>query len=312
MRIGINGMGRIGRLALRAAHQKGVEVAAVRDRNPVEHWWPLVQRDSIYGFTDVPKPVIIGQSHDKIMPVDVMLECAGGGPDGNKARRYYLPAIAKRVIISAPADNVDATLVMGVNEHTFDPAKHKIISMASCTTNCVAPILKVLDNAFTLGEVWMDSVNAYTNSQRIVDAPNSDPRRARAAALNIIPSESSTGKSVGIVLPRLQGRYSGRAYRVPVACGSVCSISAQIYRQKVTADDVNAVLEAAAKALPDIIEYSTEPLVSTDVIGNGHSAIVDSLLTEVRGNTVHVVAWYDNEYGFSCRLIDLAVYINGT
>ena len=314
MRLGINGLGRIGRLVLRVAVEKGVNIAAVNDRNDLAQLLPLIKRDSIYG------PFSAGMDGDDLMvagrnvPVfrnqpfpdwgalgaDIVLECSGGNPDGSRAREH-LKAGAKAVIISAPAPNVDATLIIGVNEADYDPGKHKVVSMASCTANCLAPVLKQLQGLCGVKCCEVTSVNAYTNAQRIVDAPHADPRRARAAALNIIPTMSSAIPSVKAILGISQ--ITGLAYRVPVACGSVCDITVQPVKG-VTAQEVNEALP-----MPGIVAVSMEPLVSTDVIGNPHSAVVDGLLTYVEGDRVRLVVWYDNEYGFCNRLIDLASYM---
>lgn len=341
IRIGINGLGRIGRLAFQTVmtrYPATLKIVGINDINPAAALVPILRRDSVYGPSMV--PVAAGRSgfgeaiiadgraiplhhagtyaakiiHSpfetlfwKDVGADVVLECAGGGPDGDKAQEHIW-AGAKRVIISAPASNVDATLVMGVNEGDYNPKEHRIISMASCTTNCVGPILKVLDRAFGIESAYLTSVTSYTNSQRLVDAPHSDPRRARAAALNIIPTESSTGDSIGRILPQLKGRYEAMAFRVPVPCGAVSHIRLRL-TLSANKSEVNQILAQAAKERPQLLEYSEEPLVSADIVGNERSAIVDGLLTQAEGSEVTVVAWYDNELAYACRLADLAAYI---
>ena len=312
MRIGINGLGRIGRLALRVAVEKGINIAAVNDRNDLAQLVPLIKRDSIYGSFSVgidgDDLVVAGMAipmfRNQPFPdwaalgADIVLECSGGNPEGNRAREHLRHG-AKAVIISAPAPNVNVTLVMGINEIHYDPEKHKVISMASCTTNCVGQVLTLL--AF-VRKASLVSVNAYTNAQRIVDAPHADPRRARAAALNIIPTASSADGSMKELFPDLD--FEAVAYRVPVACGSVANLCLELEKPTTEAEVKKRFL------FSPWVELSMEPLVSSDVIGNPHSAIVDGLLLKVDGRYVRVVAWYDNEFGFASRLCDLAVYMS--
>ena len=315
--IGINGLGRIGRLALRAiyAHHRGnIRLAAVNDRNDVGIVAELIKRDSIHGPAPFSVAAIGGNLHLdggsvpflrnqpfpdwRALGAQIILECAGGGPDGNKARAMMGNVSA--CIISAPAPNVDAILIMGVNEGDFDSEKHRVISMASCTTNCVAPILAALHKNNGVRKARLVSLTAYTNSQRLVDAPHGNARLARAAALNIIPAESSTQDSLDILFPWLRGRYSALAYRVPVACGSVSDLYVEL-------DHPLENLEGLA--ISGIVECLDEPLVSSDIIGNPHSAIIDLQASFIKERDVNIVAWYDNEWAYACRLIDLAYHI---
>jgi len=314
LRLGINGLGRIGRLAFRvAALRSDVEIIAVNDLNPKHLLIPLIERDSIYGrfaydFDRVrwihEEPMYQAQCWDG---VDIVLDSAGGSPDGAKARQH-LQQGARHVVISAPSENVDAVLVMGVNEGNFRP-EYRIISMASCTTNCVAPILKALQ-PFDIASVWLDSINAYTNAQRIVDAPHNDLRRARAAALNIIPTESSTGNSIFKLFPDLKQKFGARAFRVPVACGSVISMSVQFSKIH-TVDEVYDALRLYKVDYPQIMDVSLDPLVSSDIIGDSHSCVIDyrSTVYDINTGTLHIMAWYDNELAYATRLVDLASYI---
>ena len=317
VRIGINGLGRIGRLALRiASTNPELNLVAIDDRNDLRELLPLIKRDSIYGQFPISAeagglninghiiPLLRSQSFPNwaTFGADIVLECAGGNPDGLKARRH-LELGAKYVIISAPAPN-SAVLIMGTNHKLFDPVKHRIISMASCTTNCIATVLTPLKK-FGLKRVYMDSINAYTNAQRIVDAPHGDPRRARAGAINIIPTESSTGADMAILFPELE--FVGRAFRVPVACGSACSFWIEA---ESLLENINQTLELVSQEeMKGILGFTNEPLVSSDIIGDSHSALVDGLLTKVWGNRAHIVAWYDNELAYATRLCALAQYI---
>lgn len=330
--IGINGMGRIGRAVLRSLVDKNKisQLAAITDRNDPETIAQLLKHDTIYGKFPVPielqkDRLVIHSKHSveghpvqyfrservnqwSEFGVDVVLECSG--EDSVKKAVEYFREGAKVVIISAPAPNVDATLIFGVNHQNFNPEKHKIISMASCTMNCVAPIIMALKGIYKIKYLNLVSVNSYTNSQRLVDAPNIDMRLARAAAQNIIPSESSTKDTIGKIFPELEGKYSAKAFRVPVLCGSVSYLSMRLDKKPM---GVNAVLAVSASALLscDVMEYSDEPLVSSDIIGNPHSAVIDGRLTKVEGNNLHIVAWNDNEYGYASRLVDLASYVLG-
>ena len=311
LNIGISGLGRIGRLVLRrVVDSDRCRLAAVDDRNDLRTILPLIQRDSVHGPWTAPWEVTDkgfgGVPLLRNMPfprwdtagVDIVLDCTGANPDGKKARQH-LERGAKAVIISAPAPNVDATIVLGVNEDTWKP-EQRVISMASCTTNAVAPILKMLE-PFGPVRANLVSINAYTNAQRLVDAPHSDPRRARAAGLNIIPTASSTDGIIEKLFPNL--RFSAIAYRVPVACGSVFSLDIELTR---TASKIDLV---SLFRYSGIIGYTEEPLVSSDIIGDSRSVVIDGLLLKTDGYHVRVVGFYDNEIGYASRLYDLAVYI---
>jgi glyceraldehyde 3-phosphate dehydrogenase len=241
--------------------------------------------------------------------VDIVIESTGRFTDATKAAAH-LQGGAKKVIISAPAKNEDITIVLGVNENTYDPAKHKIISNASCTTNCVAPVAKVLNDAFGINKGFMTTIHSYTNDQKILDVFHDDLRRARAAAINIIPTTTGVTKAIAQVIPSLKGKLSGMSIRVPTPDVSVCDFSLE-FSKDVTPEQVNAALKAAASGpMAKYIEYSVEPLVSMDFKGNAHSAIVDAMSTiGIGGNMIKVIAWYDNEWGYSCRLGDLVDYV---
>jgi glyceraldehyde 3-phosphate dehydrogenase len=234
----------------------------------------------------------------------VVLECTGRFADRDQAA-VHLQAGAKRVLVSAPAKGADATFVMGVNEGTFDPAKHTVVSIASCTTNCLAPVLSVLDRAFGIERGLMTTVHAYTSDQRLHDAPHKDLRRARAAALSMIPTSTGAAKAIGLVLPSLQGKLDGVAVRVPVSNASLIDLTAIVSRPATVASVNTAMREAAQGGLRGILEYTEEPIVSQDVVGNPHSAVFDASLTMVAGERlVKVLAWYDNEWGFANRMVD--------
>jgi len=329
-KIGINGFGRIGRLTFRAINQcqkDKLEVVAVNDLTDTKTNAHLLKWDSTYG----PYPGKVEASEDTIIidgkqvkvlterdpgsipwrdyGVDIVIESTGLFTDATKAAAH-LQGGAKRVIISAPAKNEDATIVLGVNEDMYDPAKHKVISNASCTTNGIAPVVKVLHDSFGVNKGLMTTIHAYTNDQRILDVFHKDLRRARAAAINIIPTTTGAATAVTIVIPELKGRLHGLAFRIPVATVSVIDFVADLDRE-VTVEQVNQAFQTAAEGpLAGILEYCQEPLVSMDFKGNPASSIVDALSTMViGGNMVKVLAWYDNEWGYSCRLADLAAYI---
>jgi len=329
-KIGINGFGRIGRLTLRTINQyhKGkLEVAAVNDLTDTKTNAHLLKWDTIYGrypgtveasedalIVDGKKIKVLSERDPASIPwrdygVDIVIESTGLFTDATRAAAH-LQGGAKKVLISAPAKNEDVTIVLGVNEDHYDPAKHKIISNASCTTNCIAPVVKVLHQSFGVSKGLMTTIHAYTNDQKIIDVFHKDLRRARAAALNIIPTTTGAAKAVTTVIPELKGRLHGMAMRVPVATGSVVDFVADLDRE-VTAEQVNQALQNAAEgALNGILEYCAEPLVSIDFKGNSASSIVDALSTMViGGNMVKVLSWYDNEWGYSCRLADLAAYV---
>jgi glyceraldehyde 3-phosphate dehydrogenase len=331
-KIGINGFGRVGRLTLRAVNQyhKGqLEVAAVNDLTDTETNAHLLKWDSSYG----PYPGEVKADDDGIMVesqkirvlaerdpaninwgdmgIDIVIESTGLFTDAAKAAAH-LKGGAKKVLISAPAKNEDITIVLGVNQDQYDPEKHNVISNASCTTNCVAPVVKVLHQSFGLKKGLMTTIHAYTNDQRLLDTFHKDLRRARSAAINIVPTTTGAARAVTQVIPELKGRLHGLAFRVPVATVSVVDLVADLGKE-VTVEEVNqALAEAAAGELKGILEYCQEKLVSMDFKGNPASSIVDAPATMViAGSMVKVLAWYDNEWGYSCRLADLAQYLVG-
>lgn len=331
-RIGINGFGRIGRLTFRAIklrHDDKIEVVAVNDLTDTRTNAHLLRWDSTYGMypgkveadddsfaVDGKRVKVLAERDPGKIPwqeygVDIVIESTGLFTDATKAATH-LQGGAKKVIISAPAKNEDATIVIGVNEDSYDPARHRVISNASCTTNCIAPVVKVLHQSFGVNKGLMTTIHAYTNDQRILDVYHKDLRRARAAALNIIPTTTGAAKAVTLVIPELKGRIHGLAFRIPTPTVSVVDFVAEL-GQDVDAAGVNRALKSAADgALKGILEYCSEELVSIDFKGNPASSIVDAPSTMViGGNMVKVIAWYDNEWGYSCRLADLAVYIAG-
>ncbi|MDO5079745.1 type I glyceraldehyde-3-phosphate dehydrogenase [Buchananella hordeovulneris] len=328
IRVGINGFGRIGRNFFRAALLQGadIEVVAVNDLTDNKTLAHLLKFDSILGRLDaevsyddesitVNGKRIVGfaERDPKNIPwgehnVDIVIESTGFFTDA-EAAKAHIEGGAKKVIISAPAKNEDATFVVGVNHTEYDPEKHTIISNASCTTNCLAPLAKVLDEKFGIERGLMTTVHAYTGDQRLLDAPHKDLRRARAAALNIVPTSTGAAKAVALVLPQLKGKLDGYALRVPTPTGSATDLTFTAARE-VTVEEVNAAIKEAAEGpLQGILAYSEEPLVSTDIVTDAHSSIFDAGLTKVIGDQVKVVSWYDNEWGYSNRLVDLTVYV---
>jgi glyceraldehyde 3-phosphate dehydrogenase len=324
IRIGINGFGRIGRLVYRAAlPHRDIEIVGINDVTEAPTLAHLLKYDSVHGGLKVPVSVdgtvmsVDGRKTQvlcvkdpaqlpwKELGVSLVVESTGLFTDREKAAAH-LAAGARKVIVSAPGKGADATLVMGVNHDTYDSAKHDIVSNASCTTNCLAPVAKVLHDAFGIQRGVMTTIHAYTNDQRILDLPHKDLRRARAAALSQIPSTTGAAKAIGLVVPELKGKLDGSSIRVPVPDGSLVDLTAQVSRNT-TAEEVNATLKAAADGpMRGILEYSTEELVSSDVIGNPHSSVVDSKLTAVMdGSLVKVFSWYDNEWAFSVRVVEL-------
>ncbi len=331
MKIGINGFGRIGRLVLRATnsqHPDELEVAAINDLTDAKTNAHLLKYDTAYG----PYPGSVEASNGDLvvdgrsirvfsereparipwseMDVDVVVESTGIFTNADQASAH-LEGGAKKVVISAPARGEDLTVVLGVNGHLYDAEKHKIISNASCTTNCFATMVKVIHDAFGVEHGVMSTVHSYTNDQAILDQRHSDLRRARAAAMNIIPTTTGAARAVGLVLPELNGKLDGIAFRVPTSTGSITDFVAQVSKD-VTVEDVNAAYQEAAEgALKGILEYSTEPLVSSDFRGNSHSCIIDGLSTMVMQNRmIKVMGWYDNEWGYSCRTADLCALIS--
>ncbi|RUP73595.1 type I glyceraldehyde-3-phosphate dehydrogenase [Rothia sp. HSID18069] len=322
VRVAINGFGRIGRTFFRAAREEGVgfEIVAINDLTNVDTLAHLLKYDSIMGRLDAEVEVkenalivdgkeikILAERNPADLPwkdlgVDVVLESTGFFTEGSKAQAH-IDAGAKKVIISAPGKNIDGTFVMGVNDDQYDPATQHIVSNASCTTNCLAPLAKVLNDSFGIERGLMTTIHAYTADQRLQDAPHSDLRRARAAAVNMVPTSTGAAAAVGIVLPELKGKLDGFAVRVPTITGSITDLTFTTNRE-VTKEEVNAALKAAAEGpMKGIIKYSEDPIVSKDIEGEGISTIFDAPLTKVIGNQVKVIAWYDNEYGYVARLV---------
>ncbi|SMX78393.1 glyceraldehyde-3-phosphate dehydrogenase (NAD+) [Brevibacterium aurantiacum] len=321
-RIAINGFGRIGRSTLRALFERGsdLEVVAINDLGPIEDLARLLKFDTTLGRFGFPVEVaddkliidgksiaILAEKNPENLPwkeldVDVVLESTGRFTKAEKAQAH-ITAGAKKVLVSAPSKGADVTLAYGVNTEAYKP-EHTIISNASCTTNALAPLAKVLDDLAGIEQGFMTTVHAYTGDQMVQDGPHKDPRRARAAAENIIPTSTGAAKAIGLVLPQLDGKLSGDALRVPVPVGSIVEINTIVSRE-VTRDEVlEAYRTAADGELKGILEYETEPIVSSDIVGQAASSIFDSALTRVEGKMVKVVAWYDNEWGFSNRVID--------
>ncbi|MDA3005350.1 MAG: type I glyceraldehyde-3-phosphate dehydrogenase [Actinomycetota bacterium] len=326
VRVGINGFGRIGRNVFRSAASRAqgeVEIVAVNDLTDAKTLAYLLKYDSVFGVypgtvehegdaiivDGTPIRVLAERDPANLawgdMGVDVVVESTGfftKRPDAAK----HLDGGAKKVIISAPATEPDLTIVLGVNDDQYDPAKHDVISNASCTTNCLAPVAKVLDDAFGLKQGFMTTCHAYTNDQRILDLPHSDLRRARAAALSIIPTSTGAARAIGEVLPHLKGKLDGMALRVPTPDGSVVDLVADL-RDAPSKDEINEALrEAATGPMKGILGFCDDPIVSHDVIGDAHSSLVDAGLTMTMGNQAKLISWYDNEWGYSCRVVDLA------
>ncbi len=335
IRVGINGFGRIGRSFFRACDgYEEIEIVAVNDLTDSSHLAHLLKYDSVHGLygkevkakDDV---LLVGDKEVKVfsekdpsqipwgdLDVDIVIESTGVFRERDKAA-LHMKGGAKKVIISAPAKGPDITIVLGVNEDKYDPSQHSIISNASCTTNCLAPTVKVLQEAFGIEKGYMVTVHAYTNDQRLLDLPHKDFRRARAAAVNIVPTTTGAAKAIGEVMPELKGKLDGTARRVPVPDGSLIDLTVVVGKAPSSVEEVNERFREAAeryissgkKYLKEILQYCEDPIVSTDIVGNPHSAIFDSPLTHVIDNLVHVAAWYDNEWGYSCRLRDLVLYL---
>jgi glyceraldehyde 3-phosphate dehydrogenase len=331
VRVGINGFGRIGRNFYRAVAASGadIEIVGVNDLTDNATLAHLLKYDSIVGRY----PGTVTATEDEIavdgkafkafahrdptllpwgdIGADVVLESTGIFTDATKAR-VHLDGGAKKVIISAPAKNEDVTVVMGVNDGDYDPAKHSVISNASCTTNCLGPLAKVLNDAFGIEHGLMTTIHAYTQDQNLQDGPHKDLRRARAAALNIVPTSTGAAKAIGLVLPELKGKLDGFALRVPIPTGSATDLTVTVSRAA-TVEDVNAAYQAAAEgAFKGILTYTEDPIVSTDIVTDPASCIFDAGLTKVIGNQVKVIGWYDNEWGYSNRLADLILLVGGT
>ena len=327
VRIGINGFGRIGRAFVRRAlEHDDLDIVAVNDITDARTLAHLLEFDSTYGrlaatvghFDDAitvdGKTITVLSARDPAtidwggLGVDVVVESTGKLRARDDAA-LHLKGGARKVLISAPGKNADATIVIGVNDSVYDPQQHDVISCASCTTNCVAPMAKVLDDAFGLEQGLMTTVHAYTGDQMLLDGPHKDLRRARSAAVSIVPTSTGAARTTGVVIPRLAGRLDGVAVRVPVEDGSLTDLTALV-RQEVTADQVNdAFREAADGGLAGVLRYSTDPLVSRDIVGDPASCIFDAPLTQAAGRLVKVFGWYDNEWGYTCRLVDLAALV---
>lgn len=329
VKIGINGFGRIGRNFFRAALAKGsdIEIVAVNDLTDNKALAHLLKYDSITGRLDATveldgdkiivngKPIIVLAERDPAdlpwgeLGVDIVIESTGRFTKSDDARKH-ITAGAKKVLVSAPATGSDvATIVLGVNEGTYDAATHDIISNASCTTNCLAPLAKVLLDNFGIERGLMTTVHAYTADQNLQDGPHSDLRRARAAAVNIIPTSTGAAKALGLVIPELVGKLDGYALRVPVPTGSITDLTVEL-TNPATVDEINAAYKAAAEGpLKGILKYTEDPIVSSDIVTDPHSSIFDAGLTKVIGSQVKVASWYDNEWGYSNRLVDLTEYV---
>ena len=323
VKIGINGFGRIGRLVFRVLQEKeGVEVVAVNDLTDPATLAHLLKYDSVHGKFDGVKVVdggievrgrivkVLSERDPANLPwrdlgVEVVAESTGLFTKRADAAKH-LTAGARKVVISAPSKDADVTVVIGVNDDMYDPEKHQVVSTASCTTNCLAPVAKVLHDRFGIEKGLMTTIHAYTNDQRILDLPHKDLRRARAAAVSMIPTTTGAAKAVALALPDLEGRLTGMAVRVPIPDGSMVDLTAMLAKNT-TVEEVNAaVKEAADGPLNGILEYSDEPLVSSDIVGNPHSSIFDSKSTMViGGNLVKIISWYDNEWGYSNRFADM-------
>jgi glyceraldehyde 3-phosphate dehydrogenase len=335
VRVGINGFGRIGRNFFRAVQaqadsgQTDIEIVAANDLGDLETMAHLLRYDSILGRYPAEVSVTgdgikVGDQTLKILAekdpaqlpwkdldVDVVVESTGFFTDATKAKAH-LDGGAKKVIISAPAKNEDVTVVMGVNHEDYDPANHDVISNASCTTNCLAPMAKAINDEFGIVKGLMTTIHAYTGDQNLQDGPHKDLRRARAAAINIVPTSTGAAKAIGLVLPEMKGKLDGYALRVPTPTGSATDLTVEVGRET-TVEEVNAAVKAAAEGpLKGYLKYTEDPIVSSDIVTDPSSCIFDAGLTKVLGNQVKVVGWYDNEWGYSCRLSDLIVYIGAT
>jgi glyceraldehyde 3-phosphate dehydrogenase len=328
IRVGINGFGRIGRNLFRAAKQQGADIdfVAVNDLGDPATMAHLLKYDSVLGIlpydiravdggisVDGDVLQVLSVRDPKELPwgdlgVDVVIESTGLFTAKEKAAAH-LDAGAPLVIVSAPSSGADATFVYGVNHDTFDPAQHKVVSNASCTTNCFVPLVKVLDDAFGVEQGLMTTIHAYTGDQNLVDGPHRDLRRARAAALSIIPTSTGAARATSLVMEAMKGRLDGYSLRVPVPTGSVTDFTA-VLQATPSVEEINAAFKAAADgALKGVVEYTEEPIVSSDIVTNPHSCIFDSGLTMTQGNLAKVFGWYDNEWGYSCRMVDITVHL---
>jgi glyceraldehyde 3-phosphate dehydrogenase len=328
VKVGINGFGRIGRNVVRAGlHNANVDFVAVNDITDTKTLAHLLKYDSVLGtlaetVTAEADGIRIGNKHLKVFAIkdpaeldwnsvgaQIVVESTGRFTDAKDACKHMRGTV-KKVIISAPAKNEDLTVVLGVNDNVYDPKKHNIISNASCTTNCLAPLVKVLHDKFGIQKGSMTTIHSYTNDQNVLDFPHKDLRRARAAAINMIPTTTGAAKAIGLVMPQLKGKLDGYSMRVPTPDVSVVDLVV-VTDKSVTAEEVNKALkEAAAGALKGILAYTEDPVVSSDMLHNPNSSIVDGEMTKViEGNLVHVLSWYDNEWGYSCRVVDLAEFL---
>ncbi|MFV1990963.1 MAG: type I glyceraldehyde-3-phosphate dehydrogenase [Acidimicrobiales bacterium] len=329
VRVGINGFGRIGRNFFRAARAQGadIDLVAVNDLGSVPMMAHLLRYDSVHGKlgaeveetetgirVDGDEFQVLAVRDPKELPwgelgVDVVIESTGIFTTRDTAA-YHLDAGAPRVIVSAPCSEADATFVMGVNESDFDPAAHKVVSNASCTTNCFVPMVKVLDDAFGVNNGMMTTIHGYTGDQALVDGPHKDPRRARAAAVNVVPTSTGAARATALVMESMAGKLDGFALRVPIPDGSCTDFTALVGRD-VTIDEVNDAFKSAAESGPlsDVLSYSEAPIVSSDIVGDPASCTFDAPLTMVQGNLVKILGWYDNEWGYSNRLVDLTAFV---
>lgn len=322
MKIGINGFGRIGRQIYRIAHARGMDVAVVNDLTDTATLAHLLKYDSNYGpfpgtvehdqaniIVDGQPFAVTAHRDPAEIPwanygVDIVVESTGIFTKRAQAA-VHLTGGAKKVLISAPSPDSDFDIMFGVNEGKYDPVKHEIVSNASCTTNSLAAVMKILDETFGVEQALMTTIHSYTNDQRILDAPHKDLRRARNAATNIIPTSTGAAKAVARVLPQFKGIFDGSALRVPTATGSISDVTALLKREA-SAEEVNSTLKAAAEGpLKGILRYTDEPIVSSDIVGDPHSGIFDSLLTKAQGRLAKVFVWYDNEWGYSARMVDV-------
>lgn len=324
MRIAINGLGRIGRAVLKRALDKGVNVVAVNYSHGIESLVYFLKHDSSYNNYD--KKIIAGKNFVKVgrqkiyvvnerdpaflpwkkLGVDIVIEATGKFKDKEGANKHLI-AGAKKVLISAPGKNSDAYIVLGVNENTLKKSD-RIISMASCTTNCAAPIIKALNDEFGITKGFFTTIHGYTTSQKLLDSPDKDFRRGRSAAINLIPTTTGAAKAVELVIPELQGKLDGTAIRAPVPVGSITDFTI-ILKKSVTPEEVNKAIKKLSKKIPTVLQYSEDEIVSSDIVGNPHSSIFDSKLTKTNGSLVKLFSWYDNEFGYSCRLVDTLKYL---
>ena len=328
MKVGINGFGRIGRNFFRAIEvsDADVQVVGINDLTDTKTLAHLLKYDSILGrfngtviaedgaivVNGIRIPIFAERDPADLpwgkIGAEIVVESTGFFTDADLAGKH-MTAGAKKVIISAPAKGEDITIVMGVNEDKYDPASHNIISNASCTTNCLAPMAKAIDDAFGIERGLMTTIHAYTNDQSLLDFPHSDLRRSRAAALNMIPTSTGAAKAIGLVMPHLKGKLDGYAMRVPVPTGSATDLTVEL-RTAATKEEINAVVKAAAEGpMQGILQYTEDPIVSTDIVTDPSSCIFDASLTNVNGNMVKVLGWYDNEWGYSNRLVDLVKFV---